>query len=76
MWWSEEGERNKLTVTLAQWLSAWLADRNRNILTAPDVTVADDESWRYPDDYWTDDPTSSSTTVTARARAGPLRCSG
>lgn len=56
MWWSEEGERDKLTVTLAQWLTAWLADSNRNILTDPDVTVADDESWHYPDGYWTDDP--------------------
>jgi len=27
-----------------------------NILTHPDVAVADHESWHYPDDYWTDDP--------------------
>jgi hypothetical protein len=54
MWWWEEGERDKLTITLAQWLTAWLSDGSRNILLDPGATIAND-SWHRPDDYWTND---------------------
>lgn len=42
MWWWNQGSRYKLDITLAQWLSAWLADGS-NILETADWLP--DESW-------------------------------
>jgi SMI1 / KNR4 family (SUKH-1) len=49
MWWWNMGERDKLALTLPQWLSAWLEGRIDVVLYSSTLVLAD-EAWSRPDD--------------------------
>jgi len=49
MWWWEEGNRNKLDLTLPEWLSAWLAGDIKDVREKRELMLAE-ESWNRPED--------------------------
>jgi hypothetical protein len=49
MWWWESGDRNKLNLTLREWLTAWLTGDIDKVRSKRDLMLAD-ESWSWPDD--------------------------
>jgi hypothetical protein len=49
MWWWEEGNRNKLDLTLSEWLSAWLAGDIKDVREKRELMLAE-ESWKRPKD--------------------------
>jgi hypothetical protein len=48
MWWWEEGNRNKLNLTLPEWLSAWLIGDIREVREKRELMLAE-ESWNRPE---------------------------
>jgi hypothetical protein len=49
MWWSNMGERDKLALTLPQWLAAWLAGRIDAVRHSRTLMLAE-EAWSRADD--------------------------
>jgi hypothetical protein len=49
MWWWNMGERDKLALTLPQWLTAWLEGRI-DVVRYSSTLVLADEAWSRPDD--------------------------
>src|SRR5215469_9490835 len=48
MWWWEAGNRNKLDLTLPEWLSAWLTGDIREVRKKRELMLAE-ESWNRPE---------------------------
>jgi hypothetical protein len=48
MWWWAEGDRDKLALTLSQWLAAWLDGRINEVRDSQELMLVD-ESWSRPD---------------------------
>jgi hypothetical protein len=46
MWWWEEGNRNKLNLTLPEWFNAWLVGDSYDVWARPALRLAD-ESWSH-----------------------------